>query len=152
MGQSYRSISPQELQDMKKATPGDQKFFLAHGYLSGAQGALVHQRAVLLTHQETIQRYLVALNRGLDIGTALIDGQTSKVGQRELQNAVKRVARLDNAQKKKEDEKQRKTLLTAEQLDQEKRENAQQAAARKQRKIEEDERARRLVEPHKISH
>lgn len=124
--------------DADRATPRD-------------EGSLIHQRAVLLTHQETIQRHLAFLNRGLDIGTVLVDGQTSKEEKRELQTAVDRVARLDKAKKKKEDEIQRKALLTPEELDQEKREKAQQAAARKQKKMEQDERARNLVKKHKTS-
>ena len=84
--------------------------------LSRDEGSLIHQRAVILTHQKTLERHQIYLNRGLDLGILILDARGSKEGL-----GCRKVCRECKRQEKLELERQRKASISADKRAQEKR-------------------------------
>jgi hypothetical protein len=107
--------------------------------------AIHHQRAVLITHPNTLQRYQEYHNRGLDLGNAVLAVDNSKQKKR-LKQAIKRKATKSNTEKKKAEEKERRSKMTKEELQLEKEENKMKANERKRKREERDKEDDEIVE------
>jgi hypothetical protein len=129
MAQAYSKITPDLIAKMRTTTEKDVRFFLANGFLTEEQLAisniptignkqrdamtLCNQRAVLISHPDTRQRQSAFLNKGLDLGNAILECNTKDAKKRH-KAATQMVASAEKAAKKKEDEKRRREGLTAE--------------------------------------
>lgn len=151
MGQCYETISPAQMQAMELRTAVDVEQFLQHGELTEmdlnisniptiADGGkdrnerpLSNQRAVVLSNPATIKRYLEFINKGFDLGDALIQEQEPEQ-ELSMQEAVKLVAADRDAKAKKEAEKARKALQTAQEKALETQNKKAAAEAKRQQK------------------
>lgn len=165
MGQCYQSISKDELVRMKRSTESDVDYFKQHGYLSEGQmdtsqipcndqdrnlprdqSALQHQRAVCLTHRDTVERREIRVNSGLPLGNLITDSGLPKVEKKKQQKAVQMAANARKREQKKLDEKERIAAVTPEEIALEKEEKKQKAADRKRKREEAMAEAELLVQ------
>lgn len=141
--QSYRDITPAQLKTMLSRSVVDEEFFLTHGHLTEDQmdsseipcvdhnrsvprdqGPLHHQRAVLLTHDKTVERRQDYVNAGLPLGNAITDAHIPKVAKAQLKQDAKLVARLQKNSERVEKEKERKAGMSRQEIVNEKRDKA----------------------------
>lgn len=101
------------------------------------QGPLHHQRAVLLTHDATIQRRAEYVNHGLDLGNVISNSSLPKPDRLQLQRDAKLVGGKRKREFLKAAEDARKATLTAEELAQEKAAHKVAADAKKVKKAQE---------------
>jgi len=162
MKQCYTEVSPQILEIMRNATPGDVAFFLQHGHLTEAQmtksgipiydeerstprdeSVLHHQRAVLITHDATRERRQDYINCGLNLGSAITASNKPKAEKFQLKKDAKLISTLQKREQKKEAEDFRKGNMTEQELEQEK---AEKAAKRQQNKIDRERKVKEARE------
>ena len=112
MRQSYTKLTPENINDLKKSIPDDEAYFRQHGELTEEQldksniptvyeesntiprnnRPLANQRAVLITHSETVARQQAYFNSSLDLGSAILALPTAE--ERKLaKTAAKEVAK-----------------------------------------------------------
>lgn len=130
MDQCYSEITHEDFEAMKEATDMNVEYFLKHGQLTEEQltatgipefevkkgdntvprdkRVLNHQRAVLLSHPETIDRYTEYVNKGLPIGETIVQVK-DRSERKELMEAAKIVGK---EKKKKESAEKRKLEAT----------------------------------------
>jgi hypothetical protein len=161
MKQCYSDITPAQLQAMSNSTNDDVEYFLAHGHLSEEQldksavpssdinrsvprdqGPLNHQRAVLLTHVNTVTRREDYVNSGLPLGNAITDASLPKPDKNQLKKDAKLISSLQKREAKQKEEKERKEKMTEEEKAAEKRTKALASAAKKEKKEAEIQSAR----------
>ena len=126
---------------MKATTATDVALFKEHGQLTEEQldnskiatipndkaiprdqRPLQNQRAVLVSHKETLERFVTYENRGLEIGQAILQTASGKE-RKEYRVARNIVAKHQNREKKKKENQEKNSQLTPEQ-------KKQQAAVR----------------------
>lgn len=119
MNLCYRKPSKALLSHLKSRTTEDVEFFLTHGQLTEAQleaagipkheddtgiprdcRHLNHQRATLLNHSETIQRYQAYYNKGLDLGNVVTNCEQPQE-KKELKQAAKNISQKEKIENRK---------------------------------------------------
>lgn len=135
MGQCYGKIPKEVLDQMHESVDDNVEYFLTHGELTEAQldatnipefiadkgtprdqRVLNHQRAVVLSHPDTINRYTEYVNKGLPIGDKIIEVPSGSE-RKQLTDAAKLIEK-DNKKKaaaeKRKQEALRKSNLSKE--------------------------------------
>ena len=155
MRQGYRKLSVAELNRLQIRMEIDEEFFREHGQLTEEQmdlsgiptiidesssvprheRQLINQRAVLITHKDTILRQQEAINSGMPLGNAIVTLQTPQE-RREAKTAAKNVAANEKKIAKALAEANRKASMTKEQLDAEKLEKKIATEAKKKEKAQ----------------
>jgi hypothetical protein len=169
MSQCYREISNEALGAMKDATDANVEFFLKHGQLTEEQldstgipqfdvndegkatprdkRVLNHQRAVLLSHPDTIDRYTEYVNRGLPLGDTII--QLPQGQERKEMAAAAKLVEKDNRKKASEEKRKleatRKAQLSKEERDAELAHKRAKVAERKEEEAKALEEAKRKL-------
>lgn len=131
MRQSYATLTTDLLETMRTAQDGDVDYFLQHGELTEEQmtlsgipifdaergvprdqAVLHHQRAVLLTHDETRDRRMEYLTGRLELEAVPVAHNMSKEEEEQRKNDIKLVSRQQKLKRKKEQENERIAGLT----------------------------------------
>lgn len=76
---------------------------------------LKNQRVVLLTHPETLARFIAYENRGLDIGDAIMNTSSGK-DRKEFKKAKNLVAKVVNKEKEKKENEEKKKNMAPEEI------------------------------------
>ena len=169
MSRCYKDISADDLENMKATTESDLMFFLINGYLSEEQldksnipvfedngkvlrdqKQLSNQRAVLISHPQSRNRYTEYMNQGLPIGDVVLKASSGKE-KKELKNAIKIVATVEKRKiraEKKVQETARIAALSVEERTKLQAEKTSKLAAQKAQKIAKIESAKVVISKH----
>jgi hypothetical protein len=159
MTSTYRNISDSELRAIYVNTDRDVALFRTQGYLTEEQldasnipaiddrqrdtMPIHNQRAVLITNPNVRSRHLHQQNRGLPLGSSIVDAPT-KSAKTQLKKAAALVSREQNAEAKRTAESQRKAQLSIEELE------AEKAAKKQKTKERQAEKAAALAEAREL--
>lgn len=134
MSQCYKDVDQEMLNKLLLSTNAHVEYFLDHGQLTDEQldasdipqsptkksvprdeRAIYNQRAVIVTHFSTVDRYQTHVNAGLNLGTT-ITACRDPVEKKNLKNAAKLVAASQKKEDKKKKEADRLANLSKEEI------------------------------------
>jgi len=166
MDRCYTKVNQIERDAMKATTEVDVLYFKTHGNITEEQldrsnistipdansvprdqRPLQNQRAVLISHPETLSRFVSYENHGLEIGNSILQTASGRE-RKDYRKARNIVAKHDNKEKKKRETKEKRDQLTPEQKKQVTAERKEKAAAKKVKAQEEYEQARLALQRH----
>ena len=131
MGKCFIKLSPLIYEQIWGAEIDDSRFFLENGQLTDEKMDISNipqtvemnsprdsrpfhqQRAVLLTHESTRERYISRIINGLSIGS-LIANTSDQHAKKRLQDAAKFVGSMDKAKERNRKAKEKRNRMTVE--------------------------------------